>query len=129
MKKSLIKIYLTAILLIVPIIAIPTFAGNNNPNKVHGSPVYVLNILGKKTDWGAKGDFDNPDRHTIFIPEYTPDYNVLMHFTQGQEFAVLDGNAFDDGETALQLGQGRYYIYIVALAKPGGNSKIWANQG
>jgi len=22
--------------------------GNNNPNKLHGSPVFVLNILGKK---------------------------------------------------------------------------------
>jgi hypothetical protein len=129
MKKNSIKITLAAILLLIPILVIPTYAGKNNPNKIHGSPEYVLNILGKKEGWNANGDFDNPDRHTIFIPEYTPDYNVTMHFTQGSDFAVLDGTAFDDNEVALQIGQGRYYIYIVALGKPGGNSKIWAKSG
>lgn len=103
--------------------------GNNNPNKFHGPPAYVLNILGKKSDWKGNGDYDNPDRHTMFIPEKTPGYNVTLHISDGPEFAVLDGNAFDDGEVSLQLKKGRYYVYIVALAKPGDNTKIWAKAG
>jgi len=39
--------------------------------------------------------------------------------TQGTEFAVLDGNAFDDGQCAFQLAPGEYNVYIVAKAKPG----------
>lgn len=38
--------------------------------------------------------------------------------TQGPEFAVIDGNACDDGEAAFELGPGTYRVYIVAKAKP-----------
>ena len=38
--------------------------------------------------------------------------------TQGPEFAVIDGNAYDDGEAAFELGPGTYRVYIVAKAKP-----------
>jgi hypothetical protein len=114
--------------------------GNNNPNKLHGSPVYVLNILGKKTDWNGQGDYNNPDRHTIFIPENTTEWyeqygitpgeygnltadgSILLWMTSGPEFAVLDGNAFDDGNASLQIEKGKYYVYLAALAKPGGKS-------
>jgi hypothetical protein len=114
--------------------------GNNNPNKLHGSPVYVLNILGKKSDWNGQGDYNNPDRHTIFIPENTTEWyeqmgitpgtygnltadgSILLWMTTGPEFAVLDGNAFDDGNASLQIEKGKYYVYLAALAKPGGNS-------
>ena len=114
--------------------------GNNNPNKLHGSPVYVLNILGKKSDWSGQGDYSNPDRHTIFVPENTTEWyeqtgitpgtygnltadgSILLWMTSGSEFAVLDGNAFDDGNASLQIEKGKYYVYLAALAKPGGNS-------
>jgi len=116
--------------------------GNNNPNKLHGSPVYVLNILGKKSDWNGQGDYSNPDRHTIFVPQNTTEWyeqsgitpgtygnltadgSILLWMTSGSEFAVLDGNAFDDGNASLQIENGKYYVYIVALAKPGGNSSL-----
>jgi hypothetical protein len=114
--------------------------GNNNPNKLHGSPVYVLNVLGKKTDWSGQGGYNNPDRHTIFVPENTTEWSeqygitpgdygnltadgsILIWMTSGPEFAVLDGNAFDDGNASLQIEKGKYYVYLAALAKPGGNS-------
>lgn len=130
MKKKMVSTVTFVLLIVLQAAVFPVQAGgNNNPNKFHGPPTYVLNILGKKSDWKGNGDYDNPDRHTMFIPEETPGYNVTMHVSDGPEFAVLDGNAFDDGEVALQLKKGRYYIYIVALAKPGGNAKIWAKAG
>ena len=111
---------------------------------------YNLNIIGKKSDWNAQGNFDNPDRHTMFVPEdmvdynltadtpcYTPmgtptwapsdaDYNdprddfpgITIWMTQDDEFAVLDGNAFDDCKLEFQLAPGRYEVWIVAKAKP-----------
>jgi hypothetical protein len=114
--------------------------GNNNPNKIHGSPVFVLNILGKKTDWSGQGDYNNPDRHTIFVPENTTEWfeqtgitpgtygnltadgSILLWMTSGSEFAVLDGSAFDDGNASLQIEKGKYCVYLAALAKPGGNT-------
>jgi hypothetical protein len=116
--------------------------GNNNPNKLHGSPAYVLNILGKKSDWNGQGDYNNPDRHTIFVPQNTTEWyeetgltpgtygnlsadgSILLWMTSGSEFAVLDGNAFDDGNASLQIENGKYYVYVVALAKPGGDSTL-----
>ncbi len=130
MKRRIGTTVVFALLFVLQAVVVPIYAGgNNNPNKFHGPPAYVLNILGKKSDWKGNGDYDNPDRHTMFIPEETPGYNITIHISDGPEFAVLDGNAFDDNETALQLKKGRYYIYIVALAKPGGNTKIWAKAG
>jgi hypothetical protein len=124
----------TASMLIAPAVA----QGNNNPNKLHGAPVYVLNLLGKKTDWQGQGSYDNPDRHTIFVPEdtaawgssagtygnLTTDGTVLLWMTSGPEFAVLDGNAYDDGNASLQIANGRYAVYVVALAKPGRSSTL-----
>ena len=116
--------------------------GNNNPNKLRGSPVYVLNILGKKSDWSGQGDYSNPDRHTIFVPQNTTEWyeltgttpgtygnltadgSILLWMTSGPEFAVLDGNAFDDGNASLQIENGKYYVYLAALAKPGGDSTL-----
>jgi len=130
MKKKMVLAVMFVLLIVLQAAVFPVQAGgNNNPNKYHGPPAYVLNILGKKSDWKGNGDYDNPDRHTMFIPEETPGYNVTLHISDGPEFAVLDGNAFDDDEVALQLKKGRYYVYIVALAKPGGNTKIWAKAG
>ena len=105
------------------------------PGTDFNGPHYNLNIIGKKADWSGGGSYNNPDRHTMFVPEDTtswtiptpgdndttavpdlPGIKILM--TQGDEFAVLDGNAFDDGECAFQLAPGHYKVYIVAKAKP-----------
>jgi len=96
--------------------------GNNNPNKILGSPEFVLNILGKKEGWNPEGDFSNPDRHTIFVPE---NGDSTIWITQaprksGEPFAVLDGNGCDEDGAKLQLGDGYFAVYIVALGKPGG---------
>jgi hypothetical protein len=101
------------------------------------NPYYVLNILGKKEGWDPNGSFDNPDRHTIFVPEYTAGSNVgvnygnlsvedsvLIWMTSGDEFAVLDGNACDDGNASLQIGSGKYYVFVTALGKPGGDADL-----
>jgi hypothetical protein len=142
-KPSLVgsSMVLLALLISMTFLAIAVQAqGNNNPNKLHGSPVYVLNILGKKSDWNGQGDYNNSDRHTIFVPQNTTEWyeltgispgtygnltadgTILLKMTSGSEFAVLDGNAFDDGNASLQIENGKYYVYVAALAKPGGDS-------
>jgi hypothetical protein len=145
MKKL---IYLIVALVILGLIAsgcipvVPTLGekgnGNGNGNGNGGlqpgidfnGPHYNLNLIGKKADWSGGGSYDNPDRHTIFVPEDTTSYftpngepGITIWMTQGDEFAVLDGNAFD-GEAAFQLGPGKYKVYIVAKAKPGGYTDI-----
>jgi len=113
-------------------------------------PHYNLNIIGKKWDWNGGGNYDNESRHTMFVPEdieeynlkadtpcYTPDDDprldepgVTIWMTQclegadDDEFAVLDGNAFDDCKCEFQLESGRYEVYIVAKGKPGGETDI-----
>jgi len=112
----------------VPVLA----AGNNNPTKLWGAPTYVLNILGKKSDYSGTPSYTE-DRHTMFVPEdvstFAPTYSNLPYdpkiwVEQGSEFAVLDPNMFDDGECKLQLGAGRYEIYLVALGKPGRTAEL-----
>lgn len=105
---------------ILPMVAA---APNFNPNKLYGAPSYVLNVIGKKDTWSGGGTYDNPDRHTMFVPQTTID-NVTIYMAQGTEFAVLDGNAFDDGQTNLTLAPGKYYVFVVALGKPGGGANI-----
>jgi len=97
---------------------------------------YNLNIVGKKADWSGGGSYDNWDRHTMFVPGNTTGWTIdrggnftdldgiKISMTQGSEFAVIDGNAFDDGECSFQLGPGTYQVYIVAKGKPGGTTDI-----
>jgi hypothetical protein len=124
MNKRSYTVVLAATLL-ASMIALPVQAGNNNPNKWLGSPAYVLNILGKKDDWSANGDFSNPDRHTMFVPMGSAESTaeVRLWISQAPKrsdypFMVLDGNAFDDGDLSLQMADGYYEVYAVALGKP-----------
>ena len=114
------------------------------PGTDFNGPHYNLNIIGKKSDWSGGGSYDNPARHTIFVPEDTDEFEltpgnpcltpdddpradepgVTIWMTQGDEFAVLDGNAFDDCKAEFQLGPGKYKVYIVAKGKPGGDTYI-----
>lgn len=99
---------------------------------------YNLNILGKNVDWNGGGSYDNPDRHTIFVPENTAGFSIPVYdegvytevpgvqiwMSQGEDFAVLDGNAFDDGAASFQLAPGKYNVYITAKGKPGGYTDV-----
>ena len=59
----------------------------------------------------------------MFLPQSTN--NVTIWMMQGDDWAVLDGNAFDaDGDCNFQLGPGKYAVFIVALGKPGGGGNI-----
>ena len=78
------------------------------------------------------GDYDNPDRHTMFVPLDTTDMTIdleepnnlgqptlpgiKIEMTQGAEFAMIDGNATDE-YGAFQLGAGKYRVYIAVKAK------------
>ncbi|XUX00234.1 MAG: hypothetical protein TUN42_10160 [Dehalogenimonas sp.] len=91
---------------------------------------FNLNLIGKSKT--MPGDYNNPDRHTMFVPTDTSDFEfdlntpnnldqetmagVKINITQGSEFAVLDGNA-TDGQGSFQLGPGKYRVYIAVKAK------------
>ncbi len=127
MKKSIITAGSLALAIaVLSSIAIPAFAATNiNPNKLYGAPSYVLNLVGKKDGWSGGGTYDNPDRHTMFLPQTTAEnVTVWMSQTSDTDFSVLDGNAFDDGNLSLQLAAGKYAVFIVALGKPGGGAGI-----
>ena len=103
------------------------------PGTDFNGPHYNLNIIGKKEGWSGGGSYDNPSRHTIFVPEDTSHYiaefggtGITIWMSQGDEFSVLDGNAcgLDDGVVRFQLGPGKYKVYIVAKAKLGGDTDI-----
>ena len=104
------------------------------PGLDFNGPHFNLNLIGKKADWNGGGGYNNPDRHTMFVPEDTEGKEfqvggiffdgIKISMTQNSEFAVLDGNAFDDAECAFQLAPGKYKVYIVAKAKPGGSTYI-----
>jgi len=110
---------------------------------------FNLNIIGKKWDWKGGGSYDNESRHTMFVPEDIEEYNrladtacytpeddpwhgeepvlgqnppypgITIWMTKGDEYAVLDGNAFDDCKCEFELDPGTYQIWIVVKAKPG----------
>jgi hypothetical protein len=126
MKKAILSTAGIALVVIaLSAVAISFAAINLNPNKLYGAPSYVLNLIGKKDGWSGGGSYDNPDRHTMFLPQTTAQ-NVTVWMSQGTstDFSVLDGNAFDDGNLSLQLAAGKYAVFIVALGKPGGGANI-----
>ena len=128
MKTKKTKLSIAALIMTIialSSIAFAAFARSTNPNQLYGAPAYVLNIIGKKDSWSGGGTYDNPDRHTMFVPQTTAAAsNVTIWMTQGIDFAVLDGNAFNDGDCRFQLGPGKYAVFIVALGKPGGDANV-----
>lgn len=101
---------------------------------------YNLNIIGKKDNWNGNAGIDqDSSRHTMFIPEDTTTVNfiapdgevieesVAIWFTQNTDgdFAVIDGNAFDDGWCHFELAPGTYRVFITCKAKPGFNTDIY----
>lgn len=93
-------------------------------------PHYNLNLIAKNKV--MPGDYDNPDRHTMFVPLDTTDMyidletpnnldeetldGIKIEMTQGPEFAMIDGNA-TDGYGAFELGPGKYWVYMAVKAK------------
>lgn len=102
--------------------------GGPKPGTDFNGPHYNLNLIGKNKV--MPGDYDNPDRHTMFVPldtegmtftnpddPYSPTWDgIKIEMTQGAEFAMIDGNA-TDGYGAFQLGPGKYHVYIAVKAK------------
>ncbi len=117
----------------IPVVPTLDEKGNNGNGNGNGNGIdltgyhYNLNLIGKKANWSGGGNYEG-NRHTMFVPQFTGDSTfdvgsysfdgIKISMTQGAEFAVLDGNAFDDGECAFQLGLGTYRVFIVAKAKP-----------
>ena len=121
----------------IPVVPTLGEKGNGNGNG-QGNGIdltgyhYNLNLIGKKANWSGGGNYEG-NRHTMFVPQFTGDETftvgtfdpldgIKISMTQGTEFEVVDGNWFDDGECAFQLGFGKYRVFIVAKAKPHPNS-------
>jgi hypothetical protein len=143
--KKVFAVFLAAVVLLTMAVT-PAFAAK--PGTDFNGPHYNLNIIGKKADWNGGGGYNNPDRHTMFVPENTdpdgipgsgdefsytlPDGTIqsgsikiaMTQSNKEDDWGVLDGNAFDDGECAFQLAKGKYDVYIVSRAKPGFDTNI-----
>jgi len=110
--------------------AAPKNEGGLKPGTDFNGPHFNLNLIGKNKE--MPGDYDNPDRHTLFVPIDTEGMNFSIHtpnnldqdtmdgikieITQGPEFAMIDGDA-TDGYGAFELGPGKYWVYIAVKAK------------
>jgi hypothetical protein len=142
MKMKAIALGIVAVMIIAGGLA-AVDAGNGNgkgggANEIPlNGPHYNLNIIGKKDGWNGNPS-NNLERHTIFVPEDTSNFQITLPMfegatdpadfytldgiaiwmTQGDEFEVQDCNAFDDGECKFQLGPGKYRVFICAKAKP-----------
>jgi len=138
MKIKSIALGIIAILIISGgIVAID--AGNNNSGPKPGidfnGPHFNLNLIGK--DKEMPGDYDNPDRHTMFVPLDSTDMTfpinqdnnlpgnpstmqgIRIDMTQSTSedgWAVIDGDA-TDGYGAFELAAGKYWVYIAVKAK------------
>ncbi len=140
---------------LVAFMAAPSFAGkgmkgNNAPSGSH----YNLNILGKDNCPGD--DLTGSNRHTIFVllnynddtphtwtPTTSLDKRNKIFLTEGEDFAVLDGNACDGDGAIFQLPANpfhcpssdiecelndptfqEYEVFVRGLGKPGGHAEI-----
>ncbi len=141
--KKVIAILITTVL-VTGLIATPVLAAPKP--KPPSGPHYNLNIIGKKADFNPKDGFNNPDRHTIFVPEDTTGFKYLnpaydegidppeeeyiegsvkIEISQNKsldDIAITDGTAFDgDGTCAIEVPDKVYTIWICAKAKPNPN--------
>lgn len=120
-------------------------------------PHYNLNLVGKADGWNDK-EVANPERHTMFVPMDTtywhidlksgpagnkvvnhgsvstnvtelPGFAIYMTQSGTDDFAVIDGSAFDGDACELDLAAGQYRVVVAAKAKPVANPPIidgWA---
>jgi len=150
--KKLIAITLALVLVLALVmgsgIVLAKPNNNNNgepkPGTDFNGPHYNLNIIGVPHD-KTNGNFDNPKRHTIFIPLVT-DYVTDPCVSTGRQetldptlapakgvklkigpspdnnFYVIDGNATDDkyAEFLMPDSPGGYDVWVSGKGKPGG---------
>jgi len=147
------------ILLVVVLVAtmLPSVVFAKSPRTQFdlNGPHYNLNLLGKADGWNDK-EVSNPQRHTMFVPMDTTNWTIelkkpnkvvkhrvvqgtnvtafeqsfAIYMTQGgDDFAVVDGTAFDGDACELNLADGKYWVVVAAKAKPVANAPIidgWA---
>ena len=133
----MVAVVVAMVTVLIGLNAVPVLAAK--PGTDFNGAHYNLNLIGKKTDWSGGGSYSNPDRHTVFVPEDTSTFSyelpdgttqngsIKIEFTQSTtspDISVLDGNAFDDGKAAVELGKGKYQVWIVSKAKPGFDTNI-----
>jgi len=136
------------ILLVVALVAttLPSIVFAKSPQTEFdlNGPHYNLNLLGKRDGWNDK-EVSNPDRHTMFVPMDTSNWTIglkkpnkvvshnttvgdnvtslpgfAIYMTQSgtDDFAVIDGTAFDGTPCELDLADGKYRVVVAAKAKP-----------
>ena len=146
------------ILLVVVLVAtmLPSVVFAKSPRTEFdlNGPHFNLNLIGKADGWNDK-EVSNPQRHTMFVPMDTSGWNITLnlpnkvvnhamradnvtslpgfaiYMTQSgsDDFAVIDGTAFDGDPCELDLAAGKYWVVVAAKAKPVANAPIidgWA---
>jgi len=140
------------ILLVVVLVAtmLPSVVFAKSPKTEFdlNGPHFNLNLLGKADGWNDK-EVTNPERHTMFVPMDTTNWDIelktpnkvvnhgskvgdnvtslpsfAIYMTQSgtDDFAVIDGTAFDGDACELDLADGKYWVVVAAKAKPVANA-------
>ena len=146
MTKKIFGILL-AVVLVATILPSAVYAKSPKTEFDLNGPHFNLNLLGKRDGWNDK-DVSNPQRHTMFVPMDTSAWNITLNLpnkvinhamktdnltaldgfgifmTQGDgdDFAVIDGTAFDGDPCELELADGEYRVVVAAKAKPVANA-------
>ena len=146
---------LLVVVLVATILPSAVFAKSPTTEFDLNGPHFNLNLLGKADGWNDK-EVSNPDRHTMFVPMDTsgwtiglktpnkvvnhgttvgdsvtslPGFAIYMTQSGADDFAVIDGSAFDGDACELDLAAGKYYVVVAAKAKPVVNAPVidgWA---
>ena len=156
MTKKIFGILLVAVL-IATILPSAVLAKSPRTEFNLNGPHFNLNLLGKADGWNDK-EVSNPERHTMFVPMDTtnwqidlksgpagnkvvnhgkvstnvtelPGFAIYMTQSGSDDFAVIDGTAFDGDPCELELADGKYWVVIAAKAKPVANPPVidgWA---
>ena len=154
--KKIFGILLVAVL-VATILPSAVFAKSPQTEFDLNGPHFNLNLVGKADGWNDK-EVSNPDRHTMFVPMDTtnwdidlksgangnkvvnhsnvstnvtslPGFAIYMTQSGSDDFAVVDGNAFDGDACELDLAAGKYWVVVAAKAKPVANAPVidgWA---
>ena len=85
---------------------VPEDIGEYNQNAV----TQCYTPMGTPSDAPSGVSYDDPRKD---------EPGITIWMTKGDEYAVLDGNAFDDCKCEFELDPGTYQIWIVVKAKPG----------
>lgn len=145
--KKILGILLVAVLL-ATILPSAVFAKSPKTEFNLNGPHFNLNLLGKPDGWNDK-EVSNPERHTMFVPVDTteweielktpnkvvnhgskvgdnvtalPGFAIYMTQSGSDDFAVVDGTAFDGDPCELELADGKYWVVVAAKAKPVANA-------